>query len=605
MSWYGQHPGDVFTRQTFVSECLPGPDSFSVLGASSPWVAMDNRLCSQYSDLSSHFIPPFCTSSRKIVMNRWLESVEARLLSAGVIIPFMIGGSKAGEKHFPHLVSGKIALFMIIYSKAGEKHFPHLVSRKIALFMIIYSKVGEKHFPHLVSRKIALFMIIYGKAGEKHFPHLVSGRIALFMIIYSKFGEKHFSHLVSGRIALFMIIYGKVGEKHFPHLVSGRIALFMIIYGKVGEKHFSHLVSGIIARFMIIYSKAGEKQFPHLVSRKIALFMIIYIKAGEKHFSHLLSGIIALFMIIYSKFGEKHFPHLVSGKIARFMIIYSKFGEKHFSHLASISWRNTHICGASLISKNYILTAAHCFEDLLKREAWVEKNKSIWVFPGEELNKYQVKFGVNDLNSTYRVQNLPLRTVYIHPAFTPALLLNDIAVAQLYGEVQFSDVVRPACLSTEAGNNTSRATISGWGVTDTGLKSQSSQHMMHLSVDFTDPEDCINKYQLFNKNVTRRHKEKLICTKSLRDNHNACKGDSGGPLQTRSGCVFTVHGMVSHGAPEFSGSKHRNITAFCEGSHVIFTRVSYYLSWIEDLVWPQESNQRDQGDKVTSNLVEA
>nr|CAD7450494.1 unnamed protein product [Timema bartmani] len=459
--------------------------------------------------------------------------------------------------------------------------------------------------------------------------------------------------------------------------------------------------------------------------------MIIYSKAGERHFSHLVSGKIALFMIIYSKAGERHCPHLVSGKIALFMIICSKAGERHCPHLASISWRNTHICGASLISKTHILTAAHCFEDLLKREAWAEKNKSTWVFPSEELNRYQVKFGVNDLNSTYRVQNLPLRTVYLHPAFTPALLLNDIAVAQLDGEVQFSDVVRPACLNTEAGNNTSRATISGWGVTDTGeatweadcalpsdieaylglppdihvrllgdylqtlrilgtnsrhvrlpgqtcevtwdylqtceatwglpsdientwdylqtceitwdylqicdatwdnlqtsktceatwdnlqtceatwdnlqicLTSQSSQHMMHLSVDFTDPEDCINKYQLFNKNVTRRHKEKLICTKSLRDNHNACKGDSGGPLQTRSGCVFTVHGIVSHGAPEFSGSKHRNITAFCEGSHVIFTRVSYYLSWIEDIVWPQESIKRDQGYEVTSNLVEA
>lgn len=61
-------------------------------------------------------------------------------------------------------------------------------------------------------------------------------------------------------------------------------------------------------------------------------------------------------------------------------------------------------------------------------------------------------------------------------------------------------------------------------------------------------------------------------------NKDTCQGDSGGPLQIshpKNICLFQVLG----------------ITSFGQGCGVIntpgvYTRVSYYLNWIEDIVWP-------------------
>lgn len=57
---------------------------------------------------------------------------------------------------------------------------------------------------------------------------------------------------------------------------------------------------------------------------------------------------------------------------------------------------------------------------------------------------------------------------------------------------------------------------------------------------------------------------------------DACQGDSGGPIQIQniSNAVSTVVGVVSFG--EGCGTE----------LPAIYTRVAYYLDWIESYVWP-------------------
>ncbi|KAJ8704389.1 hypothetical protein PYW08_013113 [Mythimna loreyi] len=57
------------------------------------------------------------------------------------------------------------------------------------------------------------------------------------------------------------------------------------------------------------------------------------------------------------------------------------------------------------------------------------------------------------------------------------------------------------------------------------------------------------------------------------------EGDSGGPLQVQSelsSCVHTVIGVTSHGKSCGFG-----------GGFGVYIRVSYYVPWIEQTVWPE------------------
>lgn len=60
-----------------------------------------------------------------------------------------------------------------------------------------------------------------------------------------------------------------------------------------------------------------------------------------------------------------------------------------------------------------------------------------------------------------------------------------------------------------------------------------------------------------------------VCTDGT-NNVGGCSGDSGGPLTTEIGCVTTQIGIVSF-----------SVDQTCEGGYpTVFTRVTYYLDWI-------------------------
>lgn len=69
------------------------------------------------------------------------------------------------------------------------------------------------------------------------------------------------------------------------------------------------------------------------------------------------------------------------------------------------------------------------------------------------------------------------------------------------------------------------------------------------------------------------------CAFDSKRNSDSCQGDSGGPLQyfpTDNSTLATIVGVVSFGL-----SCGTDIPS-------IYTRVSYYLDWIEAIVWPSQ-----------------
>lgn len=66
--------------------------------------------------------------------------------------------------------------------------------------------------------------------------------------------------------------------------------------------------------------------------------------------------------------------------------------------------------------------------------------------------------------------------------------------------------------------------------------------------------------------------ESQLCASSP-INADACQGDSGGPLQYRINDTFYITGVVSFGI---------SCSTSLPG---IYTRVSSYIDWIENIVW--------------------